>query len=145
MKILGHFHTLLLASVFLGKGTGMLGQSSFSSNSWILWVILLRCPQASCGKDFSLIQGQRSIPFLAFDSLYLFYKLILRFIIFQGSVGSPSFYSTCQSNGKWSNSKLRCQRMHLFKTGLLLSKRGQWPNSWKSPLIPQNSWNNSTH
>ena len=71
MKILVHFHILLLASVFLGKGTGMLGQSFFSSNSWMLWVILLRCPQASCSKDFSLIQGQRSIPFLAFDSLYL--------------------------------------------------------------------------
>nr|XP_020734369.1 complement C1s subcomponent isoform X2 [Odocoileus virginianus texanus]XP_020734370.1 complement C1s subcomponent isoform X2 [Odocoileus virginianus texanus] len=31
------------------------------------------------------------------------------FEVVQGSVGSPSFYSTCQSNGKWSNSKLRCQ------------------------------------
>ncbi|KAJ8790914.1 hypothetical protein J1605_021008 [Eschrichtius robustus] len=31
------------------------------------------------------------------------------FEVVQGSVGSTSFYSTCQSNGKWSNSKLRCQ------------------------------------
>lgn len=27
----------------------------------------------------------------------------------QGSVGLTSFYSACQSNGKWSNSKLQCQ------------------------------------
>uniref|UniRef100_A0A8C0TK12 Complement C1s n=2 Tax=Canis lupus familiaris TaxID=9615 RepID=A0A8C0TK12_CANLF len=31
------------------------------------------------------------------------------FEVVQGSVGSSSFYSTCQSNGKWSNSKLKCQ------------------------------------
>lgn len=31
------------------------------------------------------------------------------FEVVQGSVGSTSFYSTCQSNGKWSNSKLKCQ------------------------------------
>ncbi|XP_059880225.1 complement C1s subcomponent [Delphinus delphis] len=31
------------------------------------------------------------------------------FEVVQGSVGLTSFYSTCQSNGKWSNSKLRCQ------------------------------------
>ncbi|KAI5947707.1 Complement C1s subcomponent [Manis javanica] len=31
------------------------------------------------------------------------------FEVVQGSVGSTYFYSTCQSNGKWSNSKLKCQ------------------------------------
>ncbi|KAG3292489.1 complement C1s, transcript variant X1 [Ictidomys tridecemlineatus] len=31
------------------------------------------------------------------------------FEVVEGSVGSTSFYSTCQSNGKWSNSKLKCQ------------------------------------
>ncbi|XP_006914722.3 complement C1s subcomponent isoform X1 [Pteropus alecto] len=31
------------------------------------------------------------------------------FEVVQGSVGSTSFYSICQSNGKWSNSKLKCQ------------------------------------
>ncbi|XP_027976920.1 complement C1s subcomponent [Eumetopias jubatus] len=31
------------------------------------------------------------------------------FEVVQGSVGLTSFYSTCQSNGKWSNSKLKCQ------------------------------------
>nr|KAF6493895.1 complement C1s [Rousettus aegyptiacus] len=31
------------------------------------------------------------------------------FEVVQGSVGSTSFYSVCQSNGKWSNSKLECQ------------------------------------
>lgn len=31
------------------------------------------------------------------------------FEVVQGSVGSTSFYSTCQSNGKWSNSELKCQ------------------------------------
>ncbi|XP_006173069.1 complement C1s subcomponent [Camelus dromedarius] len=31
------------------------------------------------------------------------------FEIVQGSASSTSVYSTCQSNGKWSNSKLRCQ------------------------------------
>lgn len=31
------------------------------------------------------------------------------FEVVQGSVGITSFYSTCQSNGKWSNSKLKCQ------------------------------------
>lgn len=31
------------------------------------------------------------------------------FEVVQGSVGSTSFYSTCQSDGKWSNSKLKCQ------------------------------------
>ncbi|XP_057559739.1 complement C1s subcomponent [Hippopotamus amphibius kiboko] len=31
------------------------------------------------------------------------------FEVVQGNVGSTSFYSTCQSNGKWSNSRLRCQ------------------------------------
>ncbi|XP_045319042.1 complement C1s subcomponent [Leopardus geoffroyi] len=31
------------------------------------------------------------------------------FEVVQGSVGSRSFYSTCQSDGKWSNSKLKCQ------------------------------------
>lgn len=31
------------------------------------------------------------------------------FEIVQGSAGLPYFYSTCQSNGKWSNSKLVCE------------------------------------
>ncbi|XP_037370313.1 complement C1s subcomponent [Talpa occidentalis] len=31
------------------------------------------------------------------------------FEVVEGSVGMTSFYSTCQSNGKWSNSKLKCQ------------------------------------
>ncbi|XP_066116251.1 complement C1s subcomponent [Saccopteryx bilineata] len=31
------------------------------------------------------------------------------FEVVQGSVGSTYFYSTCQSNGKWSNSKLECE------------------------------------
>ncbi|XP_037703811.1 complement C1s subcomponent [Choloepus didactylus] len=31
------------------------------------------------------------------------------FEIVEGSVGSTFFYSTCQSNGQWSNSKLKCQ------------------------------------
>ncbi|XP_077026028.1 complement C1s subcomponent [Tamandua tetradactyla] len=31
------------------------------------------------------------------------------FEVVEGSVGSTFFYSTCQSNGKWSNSKLKCQ------------------------------------
>ncbi|XP_004448533.2 complement C1s subcomponent [Dasypus novemcinctus] len=31
------------------------------------------------------------------------------FEVVQGSVGSTYFYSTCQNNGKWSNSKLKCQ------------------------------------
>lgn len=29
--------------------------------------------------------------------------------VVEDNVGSTSFYSVCQSNGKWSNSKLRCQ------------------------------------
>lgn len=87
---------------------------SFSLNSWVLWVILLRCPQASCGQDSSLIQGQRSISFLILISHVSPYKLMVMCIILQGSVGSTSFYSTCQSNGKWSNSKLKCQRMYFF-------------------------------
>ena len=29
-----------------------------------------------------------------------------------------------------------------FEADLRRSKRGQWPNSWKSPAILQNSWNN---
>lgn len=31
------------------------------------------------------------------------------FEVVQGNVGSTSFYSTCQSNGQWSNSRLECQ------------------------------------
>ncbi|XP_053411706.1 complement C1s subcomponent [Nycticebus coucang] len=31
------------------------------------------------------------------------------FEVVVGSVGSTSFYATCQSNGKWSNSKVKCQ------------------------------------
>ncbi|XP_070476708.1 complement C1s subcomponent [Equus przewalskii] len=31
------------------------------------------------------------------------------FEVVQGSVSSTNFYSTCQSNGKWSNSELKCQ------------------------------------
>uniref|UniRef100_A0A2R9CEQ3 Complement C1s n=1 Tax=Pan paniscus TaxID=9597 RepID=A0A2R9CEQ3_PANPA len=31
------------------------------------------------------------------------------FEVVEGRVGATSFYSTCQSNGKWSNSKLKCQ------------------------------------
>ncbi|KAM9672724.1 complement C1s subcomponent isoform 2-T4 [Trichechus inunguis] len=31
------------------------------------------------------------------------------FEVLEGNVGLTSFYSTCQSNGKWSNSKLKCQ------------------------------------
>lgn len=31
------------------------------------------------------------------------------FEVVQGNVGSVSFDSTCQSNGRWSNSKLKCQ------------------------------------
>lgn len=31
------------------------------------------------------------------------------FEVVEGRVGSTSFYSTCQSNGKWSNSRLECQ------------------------------------
>ncbi|KAG8509054.1 Complement C1s subcomponent [Galemys pyrenaicus] len=31
------------------------------------------------------------------------------FEVVEGSVGTTSFYSVCQSNGKWSNSKLKCQ------------------------------------
>ncbi|XP_012861476.2 complement C1s subcomponent [Echinops telfairi] len=31
------------------------------------------------------------------------------FEVVQGNIGSTSFYSTCQSNGKWSHSKLKCQ------------------------------------
>ncbi|XP_023404834.2 complement C1s subcomponent [Loxodonta africana] len=31
------------------------------------------------------------------------------FEVVEGNIGSTSFYSTCQSNGKWSNSKLKCQ------------------------------------
>lgn len=31
------------------------------------------------------------------------------FEIVEGSVGATSSYSTCQSNGEWSNSKVRCQ------------------------------------
>uniref|UniRef100_A0A2K5LU66 Complement C1s n=1 Tax=Cercocebus atys TaxID=9531 RepID=A0A2K5LU66_CERAT len=32
------------------------------------------------------------------------------FEVVEGRVGATSFHSTCQSNGKWSNSKLKCQR-----------------------------------
>lgn len=31
------------------------------------------------------------------------------FEVVEGNVGSTSFYSTCQSNGQWSNSRLECQ------------------------------------
>lgn len=31
------------------------------------------------------------------------------FEVVEGSVGSTSFYSTCQSNGQWSSSRLECQ------------------------------------
>ncbi|CAO2606539.1 Calcium-dependent serine proteinase [Lemmus lemmus] len=31
------------------------------------------------------------------------------FEVVEGNVGSTFFYSTCQSNGQWSNSRLRCQ------------------------------------
>uniref|UniRef100_F7EI40 Complement C1s n=1 Tax=Macaca mulatta TaxID=9544 RepID=F7EI40_MACMU len=31
------------------------------------------------------------------------------FEVVEGRVGATSFHSTCQSNGKWSNSKLKCQ------------------------------------
>uniref|UniRef100_A0A2K6P532 Complement C1s n=1 Tax=Rhinopithecus roxellana TaxID=61622 RepID=A0A2K6P532_RHIRO len=31
------------------------------------------------------------------------------FEVVEGRVGATFFYSTCQSNGKWSNSKLKCQ------------------------------------
>ncbi|XP_017372532.1 complement C1s subcomponent [Cebus imitator] len=31
------------------------------------------------------------------------------FEVVQGRVGATSYHSTCQSNGKWSNSKLKCQ------------------------------------
>ncbi|XP_012879035.1 PREDICTED: complement C1s subcomponent [Dipodomys ordii] len=55
------------------------------------------------------------------------------FEIVQGSVGSTFFYSSCQSDGRWSSPDLECQRTCLLKASALMtfSPKGNWKKKHK--------------
>ncbi|XP_008049021.1 complement C1s subcomponent [Carlito syrichta] len=51
------------------------------------------------------------------------------FEIVQGNAGSTSFYSTCQSNGKWSNSRMKCQPVDCGVPEPIANGKAQDPES----------------
>ena len=42
----------------------------------------------------------------------------------------------------WYQKPTQHYKATILQKKINLKKRGQWPNSWKSPPLPQNSWNN---
>nr|XP_012615927.1 complement C1s subcomponent [Microcebus murinus] len=104
-------------------GDGFPGPLNIKTRSNAL-IIIFQTDLTGQGKGWKLRYHGEPIPCLKEDTAnsvwepekakYVFKDVVKincleGFEVVEGSVGSTSFYSTCQNNGKWSNSELKCQ------------------------------------